>query len=126
LERGYIQRQQRTDERLSNVERRHAKVEDVVDKVRSYTDKVERKLKEVVEQNVSIKILVDSIKAKQAYHERQMSQMTGLITQQVPQHISLDINDVQKRCDEILHQARAEITKAFYENAMQDNQPKST
>ena len=52
------------------MERRHAKVEDVVDKVKSYTDKVERKLKEVVEQNVSIKILVDSIKAKQAYHER--------------------------------------------------------
>jgi hypothetical protein len=25
-----------------------------------------------------------------------------------------------------LHQARAEITKAFYENAMQENQPKST
>ena len=81
LERGYIQRQQRTDERLANVERRQAKVEDVVDKVRAYTDKVERKLKEVVEQNVSIKILVDSIKAKQAFHDRQMSQMTGLITQ---------------------------------------------
>jgi hypothetical protein len=63
------------------VERRQAKVEDTVEKVRGYTDKVERKLKEVVEQNVSIKILVDSIKTKQAYHERQMSQMTGLITQ---------------------------------------------
>jgi peptidoglycan hydrolase CwlO-like protein len=63
------------------VERRQAKVEDTVEKVRAYSDKVERKLKEVVEQNVSIKILVDSIKTKQAYHERQMSQMTGLITQ---------------------------------------------
>lgn len=81
LERGYINCQQRTDERVSNVERRHAKVEDVVEKLRSYTEKVERKLKEVVEQNVSIKILVDSIKTRQAYHERQMSQMTGLITQ---------------------------------------------
>lgn len=63
------------------MERRQAKVEDNVEKVRAYSDKVERKLKEVVEQNVSIKILVDSIKTKQAYHERQMSQMTGLITQ---------------------------------------------
>lgn len=63
------------------MERRQAKVEDTVEKVRAYSDKVERKLKEVVEQNVSIKILVDSIKTKQAYHERQMSQMTGLITQ---------------------------------------------
>ena len=63
------------------MERRQAKVEDTVEKVRAYSDKVERKLKEVVEQNMSIKILVDSIKTKQAYHERQMSQMTGLITQ---------------------------------------------
>jgi hypothetical protein len=81
LERGFIQQHMRLDERIAMAERKQGKIEDLVERVRSYSDKLERKLKDVVEQNVSIKILVDSMKTKQAYHERQMSQMTGLITQ---------------------------------------------
>lgn len=36
-------------------------------------EKLERKVREVVEQNVSIKIQVDSLKAKQVYGERQVA-----------------------------------------------------
>ena len=43
-----------------------------MDRIKSYSDKLERKVKEVVEQNVSIKILVDSLKTKQIYQERQI------------------------------------------------------
>jgi regulator of replication initiation timing len=61
-------------------DQRYGKVEEVLEKVRNYLEKLERKVKEVVEQNVAIKIQADSMKTKQAYHERQMSQMTSLIT----------------------------------------------
>ncbi len=72
----------RLDEKIGITERKQGKIEDTLEKVRNFSEKLERKLKEVVEQNVSIKILVDSMKTKQAYHDRQMSQMTGLITSQ--------------------------------------------
>ena len=56
------------------------------------------------------------MKTKQQYHERQMSQMTGLITSKTIGGSSADFNEVQKKCDELLHQARSEITRAFQDS----------
>ena len=50
-----------------------------MDRIKSYSDKLERKVKEVVEQNVSIKILVESLKTKQIYQERTLSQISEMI-----------------------------------------------
>ena len=43
-------------------------------------EKVDRKIREIGDQNGSIRNAVETMKTKQQYHERQMSQMTGLIT----------------------------------------------
>lgn len=60
------------------------------------------------------------MKTKQQYHERQMSQMTGLLTSK-QQTQNVDFNEFSKRCDELLHQARAEITKAFQDSSKGTN-----
>jgi hypothetical protein len=52
------------------------KVEEGLEKNRAFMDKVERKIKEVVEQNVSIKIQADSMKIKQSMLEKQFTQLT--------------------------------------------------
>lgn len=52
------------------------------------------------------------MKTKLSFHERQITQVTGMLTSQQFQP-TIDFNELQKRCDELLHQARAEITQAF-------------
>jgi hypothetical protein len=54
----------RIEERIGLSDRRQGKIEEILDRIKVYTDKMEKKLKDVVEQNVSIKILVDSMKTK--------------------------------------------------------------
>lgn len=82
LERSFLLRSSKLEEKLSMSDRRQSKQEETTERLRSYQEKLERKVKEVIEQNVNIKIVMDGMKTKQQYHERQMSQMTGFITSQ--------------------------------------------
>lgn len=61
-------------------ERMNEKIGDIRERIGGMQEKVERKIREIGDQNGSIRNVVETMKTKQQYHERQMSQMTGLIT----------------------------------------------
>lgn len=64
---------------MGQVDRRFGKSDEAIDRIRAQQEKFEKKVKEVVEQNVSIKILVDSLKTKQGIYEKQLSQMSNAL-----------------------------------------------
>lgn len=70
LERSFLLRCSKLEEKLSMSDRRSSKHEETTERLRAYQEKLERKVKEVIEQNVNIKIVIDGMKTKQQYHER--------------------------------------------------------
>ena len=104
------QKSTKVEEKVANLERKYSKTEEQLERFRNVQEKLERKLKEVVEQNVSIKIQLDSYKTKQVHTDRQLGQLMSQ-----PQ-VMVEFNELQKRCDEMLHQARAEISRAFLDS----------
>ena len=96
----------RLEDRIKQLERKR---DETAEKSKSFNDKLEKKVKEVVEQNVSIKIQLDSFKTKQVQTDRQLSLLLS------QPHVGVEFNDLQKQCDEMLHQARAEISRALQE-----------
>jgi hypothetical protein len=71
FERQLSQRLSKLDEKLAVNDRKTGKQDELIDRIRSYQDKLERKVKEIVEQNVSIKIQVDSLRTKVGLQELQ-------------------------------------------------------
>ena len=92
-------------------ERMNEKIGDIRERIGGMQEKLERKMREQRDQNGSIRNAVETMKTKQQYHERQMSQMTGLITSKNVgllicnacfQSPNVDFNEFSKRCDELL------------------------